>query len=400
MSIQLQNVWTKDIRAPSINEEHRLPSPAPSDDGGRDPENRGSKDLPDDPYMLRSAVKSNSEIQELRRSKNGKVVGEYHEKQNLLINSLLKPMEEHTEDAKAAEEAARFSVKIAVYTSLFANLALCVIQLYAAASSLSLSLLATGIDSVFDLGSNVLLNYLHKKASRLDVAKWPVGGSRLETIGNIVYGAMGSVNLVVIVESLRTIISHKDGETNAFHLPSIIAVTAALAVKFLLFVYCLPLRKSSSQVQILWEDHRNDVFINTFGVLMSSGGSKLRWWLDPTGGLLIAGGVIFSWSRTIWNEFELLAGKSASHGFIQLVTYKAATFSSEIEKVDTVRAYHSGPGYVVEVDIVMSAETPLWKAHDISQVLQDKLEVLPGVERAYVHVDHETTHAPEHRKHL
>jgi hypothetical protein len=27
-------------------------------------------------------------------------------------------------------------------------------------------------------------------------------------------------------------------------------------------------------------------------------------------------------------------------------------------------------------------------------LLQDKLEVLPGVDRAFVHVDHETTHAP------
>ena len=63
---------------------------------------------------------------------------------------------------------------------------------YAAISSVSLSLLATAIDSVFDIGSNVVLNYLHKKAARLDVNKWPVGGSRLETIGNIVYGASTS----------------------------------------------------------------------------------------------------------------------------------------------------------------------------------------------------------------
>lgn len=42
----------------------------------------------------------------------------------------------------------------------------------------------------------------------------------------------------------------------------------------------------------------------------------------------------------------------------------------------------------------MDASTPLWKAHDISQQLQDKLEELPNVERAFVHVDHETTHAP------
>jgi hypothetical protein len=42
----------------------------------------------------------------------------------------------------------------------------------------------------------------------------------------------------------------------------------------------------------------------------------------------------------------------------------------------------------------MDKDTPLWKAHDISQQLQDKIEVLPNVERAFVHVDHETTHIP------
>lgn len=73
--------------------------------------------------------------------------------------------------------------------------------------------------------------------------------------------------------------------------------------------------------------------------------------------------------------------------------------------------------YFVEVDVVMDANTPLWKAHDISQQLQDKIEVLPNVGRAFVHVDHETTHIPvsavifstvshsypilqEHRKHI
>ena len=43
---------------------------------------------------------------------------------------------------------------------------------------------------------------------------------------------------------------------------------------------------------------------------------------------------------------------------------------------------------------MMDANTPLWKAHDIGERLQDKIEALPGVERAFVHVDHETSHAP------
>lgn len=53
--------------------------------------------------------------------------------------------------------------------------------------------------------------------------------------------------------------------------------------------------------------------------------------------------------------------------------------------------------YYVEIDVVMDANTPLWKAHDLSQQLQDKIEVLPNVGRAFVHVDHETTHTPVRR---
>ena len=65
-------------------------------------------------------------------------------------------------------------------------------------------------------------------------------------------------------------------------------------MKFLLFLYCSGFRAQSSQVHVLWEDHRNDIFINGFGtysglwsysipyrghpgLLMSAGGSKLRW---------------------------------------------------------------------------------------------------------------------------
>jgi len=225
-----------------------------------------------------------------------------------------------------------------------------------------------------------------------------VGGARLETIGNIVYGfLMGSVNLVVIIESVQSLIT-SNGELKKFHIPSIVAVGVALGVKFALFLYCWGLRSKSSQVYVLWEDHRNDLFINGFGILMSAGGSKLTWWLDPTGAIIIATGVIIAWGLTIYHQFELLAGKSAPHDFLQLIIYKAATFNDEIDRIDTVRAYHSGPDYFVEVDVVMDAHTPLWKAHDISQQLQDKIEVLPNVERAFVHVDHETDHIPEHRK--
>jgi len=44
----------------------------------------------------------------------------------------------------------------------------------------------------------------------------------------------------------------------------------------------------------------------------------------------------------------------------------------------------------------MDPNDTLRSTHDVAEELQTKLESLPNVERAYVHVDYETSHAPEH----
>ncbi|KAL8656709.1 MAG: hypothetical protein Q9210_000050 [Variospora velana] len=72
------------------------------------------------------------------------------------------------------------------------------------------------------------------------------------------------------------------------------------------------------------------------------------------------------------------------------------THSPQILSLDTVRAYHSGPRIIVEVDVVMDPHETLRATHDVAEDLQVKLESLPDVERAYVHIDFETSHKPEH----
>ena len=72
------------------------------------------------------------------------------------------------------------------------------------------------------------------------------------------------------------------------------------------------------------------------------------------------------------------------------------THSPTIRAIDTVRAYHSGPRIIVEVDIVVDQKETVLVSHDVAEELQIKLESLPDVERAYVHIDYETSHKPEH----
>lgn len=88
-----------------------------------------------DPYNIGRGLKTDAEIAELRKRKGGKRLAHYHENQNdvgvssffppcldhahsltyaQLIAYLLKPMEEHTEDARYEEDQVRLPVSQAL----------------------------------------------------------------------------------------------------------------------------------------------------------------------------------------------------------------------------------------------------------------------------------------------
>jgi divalent metal cation (Fe/Co/Zn/Cd) transporter len=102
------------------------------------------------------------------------------------------------------------------------------------------------------------------------------------------------------------------------------------------------------------------------------------------------------WLRTATKEFLLLIGVTADIKIRQLITYITVTHSPEVRQIDTVRVYYSGPRLIAEVDVVLDQDMTVKATHDVAEALQVKLESLPDVERAYVHVDYETSHMPEH----
>ncbi|EAW07390.1 cation diffusion facilitator family transporter [Aspergillus clavatus NRRL 1] len=321
----------------------------------------------------------------------------FYRTQNENIERMLKPVEEHVRDARELNANNQLRYRIAVYGSFAANIMLSVLQLYGAISSGSLSLFTTMADSIFDPCSNLTLLLCNKAVNRVDPRRFPAGKARIETAGNICFCfLMTAVSFILIAFSIRDLAAGSDQATGSFHLPSVIAVVVAFCTKLALFLYCFALRNQVSQIRILWEDHRNDLLINGFGILTSVGGSKLRWWIDPMGAVILSVLISGLWLHTAYHEFLLLIGVTADTKMQQLITYISMTHSPLITAIDTVRAYTSGPRLLVEVDIVMDPEDSLRATHDVAEELQMKLESLPDVERAYVHVDYETTHKPEH----
>ncbi|KAG8159236.1 hypothetical protein KVR01_010897 [Diaporthe batatas] len=333
-----------------------------------------------------------------RRAVQSRRVQGFYNRQNETIERMLKSVDQHVAEARQEQGEDQLKFKIAVWGSFVANVVLAALQVYGAISSSSLSLFTTMADAIFDPLSNVTLIFANRAVRRVDPARFPSGKARLETVGNITFCfLMTAVSFILIAFSAREL-ADREGEAgvNRFHLPSVIAVSVAFATKLALFLYTWALKDRYSQILILWQDHRNDLLINGFGILTSVGGSKLIWWIDPAGAIVISVIISFAWLRTAFTEFLLLVGVVASVETQQLITYVCCTHSPAIRQIDTVRVYHSGPRLIAEVDVVMDPNESLQETHDVAEDLQFKLESLPDVERAYVHVDYETDHKPEH----
>ncbi|KAM0829648.1 hypothetical protein ACQ4PT_066754 [Festuca glaucescens] len=171
---------------------------------------------------------------------------------------------------------------------------------------------------------------------------------------------------------------------------------AVTLVKLLLVIYCRSF--TNEIVKAYAQDHFFDVITNIIGLVAALLANYFEGWIDPVGAIILAIYTIRTWSITVLENVHSLVGQSASPEFLQKLTYLCWNHHKAVRHIDTVRAYTFGSHYFVEVDIVLPCDMPLQEAHDIGEALQEKLESLPEIERAFVHLDYEFTHQPEHAR--
>ncbi|KAI1124728.1 cation efflux family-domain-containing protein [Nemania abortiva] len=364
-------------------------------EGGAEPDSA-------DPLDLGRHRRSNVTRSQLKSDyPNGdqKKIKKFYTQQNELIDHYLLGAED--EERLQVEEDARMApkIKFAVNASFAVNFGLFVIQVYAAASTGSLSLFATAADAFVDLVSSCIIWITSRLAAKPSVYKYPVGRTRIETIGIILFcSLLTTVAVELLIESIRTLAAGSR-ESEPLQIIPLSFVGTAIFAKSSLMFYCFFYRRFPS-VHVFFIDHRNDIIVNSFGLTLSIIGNRVAWFVDPLGAIIIALLILFSWVSNAFEQVWLLVGKSAPRDFISKLIYLAMTHDSRILKVDTCRAYHAGQRCYVEVDIIMDMETHLKVSHDVSQSLQRKFEGLSNVERAFVHVDYDDDHDPyeEHKK--
>ncbi|PIN07178.1 Mitochondrial Fe2+ transporter MMT1 [Handroanthus impetiginosus] len=324
---------------------------------------------------------------------------EYYERQFATLRSFeevdsLDSQNVINEDLDRQEQAQH---ERAMNISNWANIFLLAFKIYATVQSGSLAIAASTLDSLLDLMAGGILWFTHLSMKNINIYKYPIGKLRVQPVGIIIFAAvMATLGFQVLVQAVEQLIkdepSEKMSSKQLFWL--YVIMLTATGIKLILWIYC---RSSGNKiVRAYAKDHYFDVVTNVVGLVAAVLGDKFYWWIDPAGAIALAVYTITNWSGTVLENAVSLVGQSAPPEVLQKLTYLVLRHDPKIKRVDTVRAYTFGVLYFVEVDIELPEDLPLIEAHAIGESLQIKIEELAEVERAFVHLDYECDHKPEH----
>ncbi|CAL0310792.1 unnamed protein product [Lupinus luteus] len=298
----------------------------------------------------------------LRKHRKQRKVAEYYKKQERLLEDFTE-METMTETGflpgtlteDEMKQLAK-SERMAVYVSNACNLVLFGAKVFASIESRSLAVIASTLDSLLDLLSGFILWFTAHAMKTPNQYYYPIGKNRMQPVS--------------------------DPEVDPVKLNWMIGIMVFVTVvKFILMVYCR--RFKNEIIRAYAQDHLFDVVTNSVGLAAAV--------------LAIALYTINTWTRTVIENVSSLIGRTAPPDYLAKLTYLIWNHHKQIKHIDTVRAYTFGAYYFVEVDIVLPEDMLVNEAHNIGETLQVKLEQLPEVERAFVHIDFEFTHRPEHK---
>ncbi|WAR15332.1 MTP5-like protein [Mya arenaria] len=346
-----------------------------------------------------------------KSNKMSKGMRSFYKSQDDLINEFEEIRLDVDDAMENAETIKKLRKKASIYakSTFFVNLVLLAIKVVAVVLSGSISLISSLVDSAVDLISGVVIWVTTRAVKNTDRYVYPQGRTKLEPMSIVILSVIMSVaSLQIIKESFTKIVGLSDNSSDPpiMDWTTIGIASATVVVKLILFILCR--RVPHPTVQALALDHRNDVLSNFAAIVFGYIGSQEMQgqvslyglvYLDPTGAIVISIYIIANWCITGWDQIKLLVGHTATGEFISKVTWICMDHHKKVQKVDTVKAFHFGNNFLVEADIVLPPEMTLREAHDIAEPLQQKLERLPEVERAFVHVDYEYTHHPasEHK---
>ncbi|UJR20857.1 hypothetical protein I4U23_023967 [Adineta vaga] len=344
-------------------------------------------------------------------------VRKFYAKQLELITSIENVLIPKTEEERYQLSRTQYkeqrAVRILIIINLIVNIILVIIKIIGAVVSQSLSVISSVVNSITDIRTNLVLIWAARSIQKRDPYKYPAGRTRLQTVSVIMLSiVMCAASVQIIIESGERLskdinyfqnnqnISTTDTLPDIDMTPfSITAMVLSICAKAILFITSY--RSVHPSISVLSADNRNDVLSGivalSCGLIASNardGNIKTEAVvIDPIGAIVISACVLFAWGMHAYKYVRFLTGLAADPMIVQRIAHIAYNYRPDVvTSINSVQALHFGVNYFADIDIGLSKSMPLAIAHDIGIELQDQLETMDDIERAFVYLDFEVQH--------
>jgi len=256
------------------------------------------------------------------------------------------------------------------------------LKLWASVSTRSMAVLSDALNSFLDIFSYTAIHISVRLHDTQADKNHPFGHRRAEPIAGLVIAIFaGILGASIIKDSFLGIFEEHSVFLNNTSIGIMIfAIVSKIVIAFL---YKISARKySSPALDASFVDSRNDVFASLLAIVgMVFGG----YW-DHIAGLLIGIWIIYSGASLGYKNLKYLMGHIPPQEIIDSIEKEAMGIRGVIGYND-LRAHYVGDVIHVELHIEVDEQLSVRDAHDIGITVRDKLEALPSIQKAFIHID-------------
>ena len=247
-------------------------------------------------------------------------------------------------------------------------------------------MISDAINSFTDIISSVIVFISVKVSAKRADKEHPFGHHRAEPIAGLVVAIfIGIVGFEVINAAFNRVIN---GGAIIKGVAPMIVIGFTLVLKFFMYLYVVKVGKKIKSTALLASatDHRNDVLIS-FSALIGVGGAYFGYvMLDPLVAFVIGVWIIYAGYKIGVDNVKYLIGEAPSDELMSKIK-KIALEVKGVKGVNDVRAHYVGVLLHAEVHIEVDRKLTIYRAHTIGKNAQRKIEKLPEVNKAFVHID-------------
>ena len=273
-----------------------------------------------------------------------------------------------------------------IWASILGNVLLALLKLAVGFIYSSIALISDGVHSLSDVVTSVIGYAGIRISSKPPDESHPFGHSRFEPL---VAFLIGEALLIVAYEigrdSVYRIIHGGLIEVNSIMLG--VTVLSILA-KEAMFRYSIHVgRRLDSQILIADAYHHRSDALSSLAVLVGLSLQRLGFeYGDALAGLVVALFLVKVSLEIVLENVGYLTGKAPPFEVCDEIRNRAMSVPNVLG-VHDLRAHYVGNRLHVELHIEVPPELSLKEAHDASEEVKRRIEELPEVERAFVHVD-------------